>query len=379
MFMVARNLDWDRDRVSRRAQVVLIAAGCGQALAAFWNHFDPAGFSQWVQTSGLVEYRTLAGAAVNNVVVYGILAGQRFVRAGGLFLEPLSLAHFMLVPTGVVIGLLAAGRRVRFLLPLALVCVAGVTFTLTRSAIVAVPVMVLTAVLVGRARERTAVGVLVAVVVLSPLLGALGLGGQLQDAVDPTAARTSGHLFALGRDITLMLSGPLGHGLATGGATGQRFNVVGSVTAESWYFQVGVELGVLGLVLFCALLYQVMAALWRGARLGSPAAIAALCVMSGLAFSSLVLHAFGDMPTSYSAWLLAGLALPAGLAADSKPRTALAGGGQVPSDSPVARQGELDQARTTEVADGPGVPPLGRPGEEVRAARRNHGPSRARG
>jgi hypothetical protein len=62
------------------------------------------------------------------------------------------------------------------------------------------------------------------------------------------------------------------------------------------------------MVLFVAVLGQLLAALWRRATMLDSHALAALCAMSGLAAGGIFLHSFGDIQTSYPAWALAGLA-----------------------------------------------------------------------
>jgi hypothetical protein len=212
------------------------------------------------------------------------------------------------VPLGIVIGKTAVGELRRLELTVGALCAAGLLVTVTRTAIAALPVMIAVGLLAGRRPGRVAVWGLIGAALLYPLVDSIGLAHQLSSALDTNAVSTSGHLSALQQDLAAVLRTPFGSGLATGGAQGQRFAVSGAVTAESWYFQVGIEVGLLGMVLFVAVVVQVLAALWQRASMADSHALAALCAMSGLAAGGIFLHSFGDLQTSYPAWALAGLA-----------------------------------------------------------------------
>ncbi|MDD5102882.1 MAG: O-antigen ligase family protein [Candidatus Peribacteraceae bacterium] len=74
---------------------------------------------------------------------------------------------------------------------------------------------------------------------------------------------------------------------------------------ENWYLQVGVELGILGFVLFIALVVLVLR------RLGMQYAVCSMQVCSiaflsflGISIAALVLHAWEDSAVAYTVWLL---------------------------------------------------------------------------
>ena len=311
LFMAARHLGLPA-RVSHRIQTGLLLAGVGISLLAFWNQFAPDAWASFVGQSGLLAYeRTALEIGSGPVIQRGVLAGHDFVRSGSIFLNPLSLGHWMLIPIGVAIARGVAGRPRGWEMIAGAICVAGLLTSFTRSAIVAVPLMVAVAVSCGLHRQRLAMGLFACTLALYPVFGALGVGDQLQSSFDPSNTSRQGHIEALQADVQGLIASPVGRGLGTAGTQGQRLDVVGRTTAESWYFQIGLEMGVLGMALFIALLVLVFRRLWARAKLGSTTATAALCAMAGLAFGGLVLHSFGDLQTSFAVWALCGLALPA--------------------------------------------------------------------
>jgi hypothetical protein len=230
------------------------------------------------------------------------------VRAGSIFVNPLTTAFYLLIPVGIFIGRFCAGdTRHPWERALGILCLAGLLVTVTRSAIATLPLMLAVGILVGRRPGRAFTLVLVGTILMYPLLTSLGLGQQFSGALDPNAISTAGHLAALARDITVISAAPWGLGLAQGGAEGQRFGIGTAITAESWYLQVAVELGVLGLVAFILVLARTFQALRSQAREGNTTSVAALCALTGVAAGGTFLHSFVDLHTAYTVWALAAL------------------------------------------------------------------------
>ncbi|MFH1443803.1 MAG: hypothetical protein ABIG34_00235 [Candidatus Peregrinibacteria bacterium] len=73
---------------------------------------------------------------------------------------------------------------------------------------------------------------------------------------------------------------------------------------ENWYLQIGVELGMLGFILFVALTIMLLLSLTR-ATISSPVFILFL----GISIAALVLHAWEDSAVAYTVWLLLGTRL----------------------------------------------------------------------
>ncbi len=82
------------------------------------------------------------------------------------------------------------------------------------------------------------------------------------------------------------------------------------VLPENWYLQIGIETGVLGLLLFLALLHAVWTALRERREITTLAMPAALALL-GTAVAALFLHAWEDAAVAYTVWILAAVAISA--------------------------------------------------------------------
>jgi len=210
-----------------------------------------------------------------------------FRRLVSTFISPLGAA-FMLV----VALLLAASPgphwlRLRVLLPLVAVMATGLLFTVSRASLLALAggLVVLAYVrrlawLAGVAAATVAVGIAFALAFPSIAsethffpadlayqeqrareLGDLPEGGLLS----PDEPSIRSHLISLREGLETVARHPQGYGLGNAGAVASRFNE--PVRAgESNYAEFGVELGLLGLVLFVAWSLALLASLVRRAR-----------------------------------------------------------------------------------------------------------------
>jgi hypothetical protein len=313
LFLAVRHAGLSLPRIGRHLEVALLLSGAVVGAVALWNYLSPDAYAAWINGAAQWQNEALGnqvgpgGVLVDHTVV----AGHVVVRAGSIFLSPLGAAFYLLVPIAILVARVSLGQARRWELVIGGVCCAGLLVTVTRSAIVAVPLMIVLGILATRQTSRTATALLLAAAALYPLADSIGIGSQFTSALDTNAVSTAGHLTALQVDFNEMLRVPIGHGLGTGGSQGSRFEVAGAITAESWYFQVGIELGVLGLVFFLVLMWRALGELVRRARAGNTTTLAALCALAGVALGGLFLHSFGTLYTAYAVWALVGIALSA--------------------------------------------------------------------
>ena len=99
---------------------------------------------------------------------------------------------------------------------------------------------------------------------------------------------------------------PLGHGPGTAGLTSIRNQVQGTNLNENYYLQMAHELGVLGLVLFLAILGMVGLALFRMAST-STLALGMFASFTGLLLTNFLVHIWANEAVAYTWWGLAGL------------------------------------------------------------------------
>lgn len=104
-----------------------------------------------------------------------------------------------------------------------------------------------------------------------------------------------------------IIDNPVGSGPGTAGLASIHNNVQGVVLNENYYLQIGTEVGILGLLLFLAILAVVAKRLF--ALRQSPLALALLASFIGLALTNVLVHIWSNEAVAYTWWGLAGLAL----------------------------------------------------------------------
>jgi len=100
---------------------------------------------------------------------------------------------------------------------------------------------------------------------------------------------------------------PAGRGPGTAGPASFRNNKRAPRIAESYFLQIGQEVGILGLLIFIAINYFIAKELWHRRRKLLPRML--LASLAGLTFVNLVSHAWADDSLAYLWWGLAGVCL----------------------------------------------------------------------
>jgi hypothetical protein len=338
--------------------------GTAAAVAA-WGLIDayaiPIG---WWRTNGTIDYfhrhlgydyhgtgeRLEPGGGVYGLpenFIYNVGGSQPFLRRlVSTFLSPLASGYLFVVALLVA----AAAVRRRAAIALAVLAAAGLLWTFSRSSLVALAVGVAVLALVRRrpvllAAAAAVVAVAVGWAHLFPRIAPTGnwtkadLAYQrAQGANGPTdfgATSTSEpslheHWVSLKEGLRTMARHPEGYGLGNVGQTASRTNTP-LKAGESNYTELGVELGVLGSLLWIGWGLALLAALVRASRRDAWAAglAAAFAAVLALAVQTDVI---GDPWVAYCVWGLGGaLALRAHPHARRADGTARSSGLAVPS------------------------------------------------
>ncbi|MCK5020940.1 MAG: hypothetical protein KAS32_28255 [Candidatus Peribacteraceae bacterium] len=77
---------------------------------------------------------------------------------------------------------------------------------------------------------------------------------------------------------------------------------------ENWYLQIGVELGIIGLILFLSIIITLLIKLKRQKGTG---VFMVFCAFLGVCLAGMLLHSFEDAAVAYTVWILAGVGLGA--------------------------------------------------------------------
>lgn len=275
-----------------------------------WNHFvvDTIRYPVY-------EAQILNSPAVNpyDIRVYGTIGGTTIIRPGSVFLSPLTSGFYLVL--GFALALERGLRRratKRAMLVLALVG-AAILLTETRSAILAAVLVGVVAFqpAAGRARHwRTQLGLLALALAIGivPVLASTSVVNRIGGAGNQ--ADNAGHVSAFWTGLGAIESSPLGHGLGTSAGVGQRSTSSEVVIPENGYLQVGIETGVIAMLLFGILTVALIFSLRRAAR-GSPSATASAvwAAAIGLAVATWFLQTWVDFSVAWTVWGMCGVAL----------------------------------------------------------------------
>ena len=317
-YLLGRLMTLDR-RWWRRIGLTVVGVAVG--LAA-WGLVDvylvplqwwrDSGVPDWFSEQLGLTYRCLSGLPENWILNTDEESPAR--RLVSTFLSPLATAYALVVA----LLLLAAIRPRRWTIASAAVVYAGVLWTHTRAAFIALAVGLL--VLAALRRSWVPVGlaigsvaVSVAFVALFPTIGptttytetelaclrenAAVEGAATDDPFSSGESSTSSHLSALRDGIETVARHPWGYGLGNAGVSASRTGV--DVKAgESTYTELGVDAGLLGLVAFVGWLVALFAALrrrspWLAASVAAVAVLGLQTDVIGIHWLSVVVFALG--------------------------------------------------------------------------------------
>ena len=288
----------------------------------------------WWRTNGVVDYfhrhlgynyhgtgvRTEPDGSVYGLpenFIYNVGGDKPFLRRlVSTFLSPLASGYLF------VVALLLAARRRWTALALAFLVSAGVLWTFSRSSLVALAggLVVLAAIRrrpAGLVAAIAVVGVAIGWAHVFPKIGptgtftkvdltyqqALGKGGPTGfSAASSNEPSLHEHWQALKDGVRTMIHHPQGYGLGNVGQTASRTGTP-LKAGESNYTELGVELGVLGALLWIAWGAAVLIGLVRKREARMAAAFAAILVLA------VQTDVIGDPWVAYCVWALAGALL----------------------------------------------------------------------
>ena len=301
----------------RRIGLTIVAVGCG--LAA-WGLVDvylvplqwwrDSGVPDWFSQQLGLAYRCLSGLPENWILNTDEESPVR--RLVSTFLSPLATAYTLVA----VCLLLAAARPRHWTIAAGALAYAGLLWTHTRAAFIALPVGLLVLALLRRSVPIAGLAVAsvvasVVFVAIFPTIGpsttytatelmclrenAAAQGVASDDPFSAGESSTSSHLSALRDGIRTVARHPWGFGLGNSGVSASRTRV--DVKAgESSYTELGVDMGVLGLLAFAGWLVALSLALrtrspWLAASVAAVAVLGLQTDVIGIHWLSVVVFA----------------------------------------------------------------------------------------
>lgn len=324
-FLLFRSLRLHAADARRLAWTLLGTAG---ALAAAGLVDVYAVSIGWWRTNGVVDYfhRQLGydyhgtGGLPENFVFNTGSEDHFLRRLVSLFLSPLAASYLFVVALLVS----AAGLRRRLAVPLALVAFAGLLFTFSRASLFALAGGLVVLAAARRqawplAAAAATVGIAVAWVHVFPDIGPTGRWTPADLVVQRRIAREQGgvckagalsscepsirsHATNLRDGLDTVIHHPQGYGLGNAGQAAKRSGTP-LKAGESNYTELGVELGLAGMVLWALWGLAVLAWLLRAGGLAAAGVAAAFAAVLALAVQTDVI---GDPWVAYCVWGLAG-------------------------------------------------------------------------
>jgi hypothetical protein len=333
-FLVLRSLTWEQNYLEQKLLPLILITGGVVALYGIFTFFLPVSFFTALGYSDAHSLYTPGGS----LSAFQQISDSGIRRIQSVMSGPNQLGLWLLLPWSVGIVSLLRGKRSGLLYITVLSIALALLLTFSRSAWIAAFVITLVACgmqMKGAVRMRVLSGIisatLLALIILwvrSPELIQRGISNR--------------HHFERTRDgLITMIQHPLGLGLGTAGPASNRVSdpciyfdadsdiswandrsdlclfVGGSqvqplpsekvctcpMLPENWYVQIGIELGILGFLLFLGLIAYVLNALQASKYL--PVFLAFL----GISIAALFLHAWEDSAVAYTVWGLCGIVL----------------------------------------------------------------------
>jgi O-antigen ligase len=303
LFLLAQ-LVASRELKSQLIKIILITgsivAVIGLALVTVLPHDLLAHFGYSAATITPFE---LINPAINAIRTPSTLGG------------PNQFGSFLIIPLCLAVGLMV--RRFRWWQPFVIaVCVGGVWVSYSRIALIGAIVGLIVAVLTALPRRQFWIaGIVSCLLLVGAGIGIVSLShgsSKLQyyvlhqsSSTTDKRASTTEHISSFSQGLNEISASPLGRGLGTAGPASYHSNH--PFIPESYYLQIGIETGVVGLILFLAVIAQLFLQLLRcRPQEATPGVIGALV---GISIVNLVLHGWADASTAFVFWILAGVVI----------------------------------------------------------------------
>ena len=320
LLLGARHLRLDRHEAVRLFRIV---AGVGIAMGAVvvfefiasaaWNRLmiDTLQVNAF-RTEVLEVDPTELGGQLEDIRTYGEVAGREIVRVGGPMASYLQLSFVLLIALAVLLERIVQGSRAPMATVGTVLVGSALLFTQTRSAIVGGCILVIATLrpapgraTASRVQFTILMGLAAAIVV--PLIFTAGLADRFTSG---DVESDDVHEVRFDAAVDSIQDHPLGTGLGTG-ATGSQ-GVEGAIVPENQLLDVGVQLGVLGMVLAVGVVVQLIRQLWRAAALRPGASLEVLSARSaliGLLMPCWYLQPYSTPEVGWILFAIAGVAL----------------------------------------------------------------------
>lgn len=320
-YFAGRGLHLNRKHL-RWLMVAIIPGSILVAAVAVFQFVEPTLANRFFEYLGYSDFVAFQGNIGDPIAVRNrdLPGADTLPRASSLLLGDLALSFYQVLTVSLAAAMFYCARRLRSVvlngLFLALMFVTLV-MTLSRSAIASSAGAIAVAAVMTRSTLRFAavgaLGVVIAALVLVSGYIKISTVGALVNFQDASSVV---HENQLSKSVTIIVSHPLGQGLATAGNIGQQLGGADAITNESWYLQIGTEMGILAMVVYVALVAFAMVLALRQFFKVKDYWLRTLTLTVAMTAGAMLvlgnfLHSWENTPLSIVFWMLAGIAVRA--------------------------------------------------------------------
>ncbi len=313
-----------RRRDVRMMLIALICLSVAIAVVAVFQFVAPGLNNRIFVKLGYPAFETAIGTPFETASVRSrLLSSGTLPRASSLFLADLGLAFYqvLLIPIAASLFFAFRGRVQQVLAGLFLLAMIGTMgLTVARAPLIGAVSGLVLLIFISRSFIKGAWATLGVVAMVLALLVASGYSfGVFRELYSGTDSSAAAHTGYIDRSLALVTAHPLGEGLGNGShvsvlAKGLGQGGLPSWATETWYLQLGLEMGVVAMALFAALLLAATCnSLLSGVRIEDPW-LRGLCLGVGGAGAGYVLVSafhpvWSAVQVSYLFWLFVGIAV----------------------------------------------------------------------
>ncbi len=285
-YFAGRGLHLNRDRI-RWLMLAIVPGAILVAAVAIFQFVEPSLSNRVFEYFGYSDFVHYQGDIGDAIATRNrdLPGAESLPRASSLILGDLALAFFQIFTVSLAAGLFYVARR-------------------TKEAVITGAFLALMVVTLAMTLSRSAV---------ASAAGALAVAAVAARLNDASSLK---HVSEMDESIQVISAYPFGRGLGTAGNIGQQEQGAAAITNESWYLQIGTEMGLLGMVVYLGLVLGVMviAAVQffkvRDYWLKSLTLTVATTACAMLVLGNF-LHAWENTPLSIVFWIFAGIAVRA--------------------------------------------------------------------
>lgn len=238
-------------------------------------------------------------------------------RAGTIYLNPVIFSFVQLIAIPIMVSLWLSRYRANAKLFLIIVAIVGIVLGITRSALLGLVIAGIALALPTFMRLRISQSFLkisfiafTAILVISLFFR---LDQLLLNTIQLQDSSSIGHYRAFFENIALTINQPWGYGIGVIGTAAHRSGIGVTGGGESWYFQMVLQLGILGGLLSVLIIWYSLRELWKAyQQLEGPLQAVTLGLFAssvGFAVASNFLHTWDYLQVAIPHWMLVGVIL----------------------------------------------------------------------